>query len=68
MSPDTTLSYESRLPYVWRIEDDNIWWCLQEVEKEVWEKDASGKRKLKLVQEADYCYEADMEGMTCPTP
>lgn len=36
--------------------------CLQEVEKEVWEKDASGKRKLKLVQETEYCYEADMEG------
>jgi hypothetical protein len=36
--------------------------CLQEVEKEVWEKDALGKRKLKLVQETEYCYEADMEG------
>lgn len=37
-----------------------VW--LQEVEKEVWEKDASGKRKMKLVQETEYCYEADMEG------
>ncbi|EIE20725.1 hypothetical protein COCSUDRAFT_57289 [Coccomyxa subellipsoidea C-169] len=34
-----------------------------EVEKEVWEKDASGKRKMKLVQETEYCYEADMEGV-----
>lgn len=35
---------------------------LQEVEKEVWEKDASGKQRLKRVQETEYCYEADMEG------
>lgn len=34
----------------------------QEIEKEVWEKDASGKRKLRLVQEMGYKYEEDMEG------
>ncbi|CAL8468069.1 g7608 [Coccomyxa elongata] len=34
-----------------------------EVEKEVWEKDASGKQRLKRVQETEYCYEADMEGV-----
>jgi hypothetical protein len=33
------------------------------VEKEEWEKDASGKRRLKLVQATEYCYEADMEGI-----
>lgn len=41
---------------------------LQEVEKEVWEKDASGKQRLKRVQETEYCYEADMEGAyACPS-
>lgn len=35
---------------------------MQEVEKEVWEKDALGKQRLKRVQETEYCYEADMEG------
>ncbi|BDA42243.1 probable YLP motif-containing protein 1 at C-terminar half [Coccomyxa sp. Obi] len=34
-----------------------------EVEKEVWEKDASGKQRLKRVQETEYCFEADMEGV-----
>lgn len=38
---------------------------MQEIEKEVWEKDASGKRKLHLVQETGYKYEADMEGRVC---
>ena len=38
---------------------------MQEIEKEVWEKDASGKRKLHLVQETGYKYEADMEGRFC---
>ena len=38
---------------------------MQEIEKEVWEKDASGKRKLHLVQETGYKYEADMEGRSC---
>ena len=38
---------------------------MQEVEKEVWEKDAGGKRKLRLVQETGYKYEADMEGRFC---
>lgn len=35
---------------------------MQEIEKEVWEKDASGKRKLRLVQETGYKYEEDLEG------
>ena len=35
---------------------------MQEVEKEVWEKDAGGKRKLRLVQETGYKYEEEMEG------
>ncbi len=42
--------------------------AVQEVEKEVWEKDASGKRKLRLVQETGYKYEEDMEGeLSCTT-
>ena len=36
--------------------------ALQEVEKEVWEKDAGGKRKLRVVQETGYKYEEEMEG------
>ncbi len=39
--------------------------CVQEIEKEVWEKDASGRRKLRLVHETGYKYEADMEGRFC---
>ena len=34
----------------------------QEIEKEVWEKDANGKRKLRLVQETGYQYEQELEG------
>ena len=39
--------------------------ALQEVEKEIWDKDAGGKRKLRLVQETGYKYEEDMEGACC---
>ena len=35
---------------------------MQEIEKEVRENDASGKRKLRLVQETGYKYEEEMEG------
>lgn len=36
--------------------------AVQEIEKEVWEKDAGGKRKLRLIQETGYKYEEDLEG------
>ena len=42
---------------------------MQEIEKEVWENDSSGKRKLRLVQETGYKYEEDMEGeLSCTLP
>ncbi|CAK0770761.1 hypothetical protein CVIRNUC_003799 [Coccomyxa viridis] len=54
---DAEVAAGGEAPRIHSIDD----YFITEIEKEVWEKDASGKRKLRLVQETGYQYEQELE-------